>query len=169
MRNFCFVGIVLLLSFGSTFAQLQIGYVDSDAIMKNLPDVQDVQKRLDAIIQEWQEEITKLNRELLAQKADYENRKLIMSRSKQRETEKEIKALEEEITQYRQAKFGVDGELFKQQEELMKPLQNLVFNAIKDVAEDRDLDFVFDRSGDIMFLYAKDEYDITPFVLEQLK
>lgn len=169
MKKLLFIFIAVLFSHTLLFAQLQIGYVDSDAILKNLPDAQDAQKRLDALIQEWNDEIKKLEKELDVAKTEFENKKLIMSNSKQRETEKELEELEDNLSQYRQTKFGVNGELFKQQEELMKPIQNLVFNAIKDVAEERELDFVFDRSGDIMFLYAKEEYDITPFVLEQLK
>ena len=59
--------------------------------------------------------------------------------------------------------------MFQKQEELMKPVQNKVFNAIQDVAKDEDLDFVFDRSGGVMLLYAKEEYDITPKVMDKLK
>jgi len=169
MRKLWLIVFAVLFSCGSLFAQLQIGYVDSDSILKNLPDAQDAQKRLDALIQEWNDEIKKLEREIDQAKTEFENQKLIMSGSKQNETEREIQELEDNLSQYRQSKFGVNGDLFKQQEELMKPIQNLVFNAIKDVAEERELDFVFDRSGDIMFLYAKEEYDITPYVLEQLK
>jgi outer membrane protein len=100
---------------------------------------------------------------------DYEKRKLIMSEQKRAETEKELVRLEENISKFRQSKFGANGELFKNQEEIMKPIQNKIFNIIQEVAEEEDLDFVFDRSGDILFLYAKEEYDITNLVLEKLK
>ena len=92
-----------------------------------------------------------------------------MGNQKKAEVEKELVTLENEISEYRQTKFGVNGELFRNQEEIMKPIENKVFTAIKDVAEENDLDFVFDRSGDIIFLYAKEEYDITNQVLEKLK
>ncbi|MGE5353871.1 MAG: OmpH family outer membrane protein, partial [Acidobacteriota bacterium] len=69
----------------------------------------------------------------------------------------------------RQKKFGTNGELFQKQDELMKPIQNRVFDSIKKVAEEQDLDFVFDRSGDVLFLYAKEKYDITNLVLQKLK
>ena len=51
----------------------------------------------------------------------------------------------------------------------MKPLQNKIFNTIQDIAKEEDLDFVFDRSGDILFLYAKEKYDLTSKVLDKLK
>ena len=153
----------------SLSAQLKMGYVDSDAIMDQLPDAQDVQKKLDDMIQEWQEELNKLDRDWKNKYDDYEKRKLIMSDQKRAETEKELVSLEEQIEDFRQKKFGVNGELFNKQEELMKPVQNKVFNAITEVAEEMELDFVFDRSGDIIFLYAKDDYDITALVLERLQ
>ena len=111
----------------------------------------------------------KMDKELKSKTADFEQRKLIMSEQKRVEASKELTALENEIAKYRSQKFGVNGELFKSQEEVMKPVQNRVFTVIKEVAEDEELDFVFDRSGDILFLYAKEEYDITNAVLEKLK
>jgi len=151
------------------FAQPKIGYVDSDAIMKQLPDYQDTQKKLDAIIKEWQEELSKLEKDWKTKYDDYEKRKLILSEQKRVEIEKELVDLENQVSKYRQEKFGVRGELFQKQEELMKPLNNRVFNAIQEVAKENNYDFIFDRSGDIIFLYAKEEYDVTKLVLEKLK
>ncbi|MCX7875351.1 MAG: OmpH family outer membrane protein [Melioribacteraceae bacterium] len=151
------------------FAQPKIGYVDSDAIMKQLPDYQDTQKKLDAIIKEWQEELSKLEKDWKTKYDDYDKRKLILSEQKRVEIEKELVDLENQISKFRQDKFGVRGELFQKQEELMKPLNNRVFNAIQQVAKENDYDFIFDRSGDIIFLYAKEQFDVTNLVLEKLK
>ncbi|MBZ0181122.1 MAG: OmpH family outer membrane protein [Melioribacteraceae bacterium] len=161
--------VLFALSFLSINAQLKIGYIDSDTIMEQLPEAQDAQKKIDAQIQEWQEELNKLEREWKSMYDDYERRKLSMSDQRRAEVERELVAAEDKISAFRQEKFGVEGELFKKQEEVMKPVQNKVFNAIQEVAEEEELDFVFDRSGDIIFLYAKDEYDITNLVLEKLK
>lgn len=152
-----------------SYAQIKIGYVDSDAIMAKLPDAQDAQQQLDAMIQEWQNELNTLEKTWKDKYDDYEKRKLIMSDQTRAQTESELVKLEEKMNEYRQKKFGTNGELFQKQDELMKPIQNRVFNAIKEVAEDEELDFVFDRSGDILFLYAKEKYDITNLVLEKLK
>lgn len=150
-------------------AQLKIGYVDSDTIMDQLPDAQDAQKKLDDQIAEWQDELKKMQDAWKTKYDDYEKRKLTMSPQRRDETEKELMKLEAEITDFRQKKFGANGELFKKEEELMKPIQNRVFLAIEEVAKEEDLDFVFDRSGDILFLYAKEDYDITNLVLDKLK
>lgn len=170
MKQSIFKTFFLTLIFSTlSFAQLNIGYVDSEAIIKQLPDAQDAQKRIDTQIEEWQKEIRKMEDELRNAEADFERRKLLMGKQKRVETEKELKSLKEKIESFRNSKFGANGELFKKQEEFMKPIQNRIFNAIEEIALDKDLDFVFDRSGDLIFLYAKEEYDITGEVLAKLQ
>ena len=163
-----FVSIIIILPV-ICYGQLKIGYVDSNTILTELSDAQDAQKTIDALMQEWKDELQKMQSELDAKNADFEKRKLIMSDNKRLEVEGEITKLQTDITNYRQSKFGFQGELYSQQEEIMKPVQNKIFKAIETVAEDEELDYVFDRSGDILFLYAKEEYDITNVVLEKLK
>ena len=162
--------LILFAAFTQTLnAQLKLGYVDSDTIMKQLPDAQDAQKKLDATIKEWQEELSKMERDWKAKYDDYDKRKLILSEQKRVEIEKELVTMEDQVSKYRQDKFGVKGELFQKQEEFMKPIQNRIFTVIQQIAKDNDYDFIFDRSGDIMFLYAKEEFDLTKEVIEKLK
>ena len=169
MRKFLFVLFCLIVLSGSLSAQLNIGYVDSDTILKELPDAQDAQTKLNNIIKEWQDELNRLDKNFKIQQDEFEKRKLIMSDELKAQKQREIDKLEQEVEKYRQDKFGVNGELFKKQDEVMKPVQNKIFTAIKEVAEDESLDFVFDRSGNILFLYAKDKYDITNKVFAKLK
>ena len=150
-------------------AQLKIGYIDSDTIMDNLPDVQDARQKLDAIIRDWQTELRNLEAEHKKKKDDFDKRNLVMTDQTRTEAEKELAVLEKGISDFRDKKFGPKGELFQKQDELMKPLQNKIFNVIQEIAADEDFDYVFDRSGDIIFLYAKPEYDLTAKVLEQLQ
>ena len=168
MRKIIILSILLITS-SVSFAQLKIGYIDSDAIMNNLPDVLDARQKLDALIQEWQTELNKLEADWKAKYDDYEKRKLIMTDQTRAETEAALVQLETQIAQYREKKFGTNGELFQKQDELMKPVQNKIFGALKEIAEKDDYDFVFDRSGDIMILFAKEKYDLTAQVLEKLK
>jgi outer membrane protein len=161
--------LFVFLFAGFSFSQLKIGYVDSDAIMDNLPDAQDARQKLDQLIQEWQAELTKLENEWKQNFDEYEKRKLIMTDQTRAEMEQKLVQLEQKIAKFREEKFGTNGELFLKQEELMKPVQNRVFLAIEEIAKEEDYDFVFDRSGDIMLLFAKEEYDLTADVLERLK
>ncbi len=168
MKRYIFLALLLFIPAVSS-AQLKIGYVDSDTIMKNLPDAQDAQQKLDALIQEWQAELTKLEGDWKKKYDDYEKRKLIMTDQTRAELEQELIKLEQQIGEFREKKFGTNGELFQKQDELMKPVQNRVFIAIEEVANEEDFDFVFDRSGDVMLLFAKEEHDITARILEKLK
>lgn len=170
MKKILFILANLFLFFSfSSFAQLKIGYVDSDTIMDNLPDVQDARQKLDGLIRDWQNELKNMEADYKKKKDDFDKRNLIMTDQTRAEASKELSEMEKKISEFRDKKFGANGELFQKQDELMKPLQNKVFNVIQEIAADEDLDFVFDRSGDIMLLYAKSEYDLTPKVLERLK
>ena len=165
------ISLVIFLPLLSTIsrAQLKIGYVDSNTIMDNLPDAQDARQKIDALVQEWQNDLKEMESRLKIKKDDYEKRKLIMTEETSADSLAAIKKLEKEIADYRDKKFGANGELFQKEDELMKPLQNKIFNTIQDIAKEEDLDFVFDRSGDILFLYAKEKYDLTSKVLDKLK
>ena len=168
-KLFSYLVITFLFVATSLFAQLKIGYVDSGAVMDKLPDAKDAQQRIDTQISDWEKELKEMQKEWKDKYDDYERRKLIMGNQKKAEVEKELVTLEEKIDDFRQSKFGVNGELYKKQEEFMKPIQNQVFTAIEEVALEKELDFVFDRSGDLIFLYAKEEYDITSDVLNKLQ
>jgi outer membrane protein len=167
-KSFVVFTLLLLFLTGKGFSQSKIGYVDSDAIMDQLSDAQDARQQLDALIQEWQGELSKMESDWKTKYNDYEKRKLIMTDQTRIETESELTKMEQKITDYREKKFGTNGELFQKQDEFMKPVQNKVFTAIKKVADKEDYDFVFDRSGGVLMLYAKDKYDITSLVLKEL-
>jgi outer membrane protein len=166
-----FLSLVFIFSVFSCFsiAQLKIGYVDSNTIFDKLPDAQDARQKLDSYIRDWKSELAKMQSELAAKKDDFERRKLIMTDQTKKDMEADIQKLENNINDYRDKKFGTHGELFQKQDELMKPIQNKVFSVIKEIAQEQDLDFVFDRSSDVTLLYAKDKYDITPLVIDKLK
>ena len=170
MKKSLFLTLFVLFLFSqSNFAQLKVGYVDSEYLIKQLPDAQDIQSQLDNLIIEWKEELSKLEKEFQLSSKDYEGRKLILSEEKAKSLKKELDAKEKEIEKFREAKFGLNGELFRKQNELMNPIQNRIFKAIKEIAEEDDYDFIFDRSGDMMFLFAKEKYDLTSKVLEKIK
>ena len=166
-----FISFLIFFSLLSSIciAQLKIGYVDSDTILDNAPDMQEARQKLDEMIQEWQTEIRKMESELKAKQSDYDEKKLIMTAQTSQDALAEIAKLEKDIADYRVKKFGENGELFQKQNEIMKPIQNKIFTIIQQLATEEELDFVFDRSGDIIFLYAKPDYDLTAKVIEQLK
>jgi outer membrane protein len=169
MKSIMRISIFLALAVPSLLmSQAKIGYVTTDAIMKQLPDAQDAQKQLDQIVVDWQGELNKLQQDWQKKFDDYEKRKLIMTEQRRVDAEKEMRDLDQKIAEYRNKKFGQNGDLFMKQNELMKPVQDRVFKAIQDVALEDGFDYVFDKSGDILLMYANVKYDLTQKVLTKL-
>ena len=170
MKQLKYFLVASFLIFASnSFAQLKIAYVDSKAIMDNLPDAQDAKQKLNELIKEWQSELNKMQGDYNAKLQDFQKRKLIMTDQTRNDMQAELDKMQNDINVYREKKFGTNGEVFQKQDELMKPVQNKVFNVIQDIAKEEDYDYVLDKSGDVMILFAKDKYDITQTVLDRLK
>jgi outer membrane protein len=161
--------VLLLLIAIDVNAQMKIGYFNSEAIMKQLPDAQDAQKQLDQYVADWQQELNKMQDEWKKKFDDYDKRKLIMTEQRRADTERELRDMDQKIVDFRTQKFGQNGELFNKQNELMKPVQDRVFKAVQDVAREDGYDYVFDKSGDILLMYANEKYDLTQKIFAKLK
>lgn len=160
--------VAMMLLAGSATAQQKIGHVSTDAIMKQLPDAQDAQKQLDALVVEWQGELNKMQQDWQKKFDDYDQKKLIMTDARRAEAERDLRDLDQRIADYRSQKFGQSGELFQKQNDLMKPVQDRVFKAIQDVATEEGYDYVLDKSGEILMMYANEKHDLTTKVLQKL-
>ena len=160
---------VLMLCALQASAQVKIAYFNSEAIMKQLPDAQDAQKQLDQFVADWQLELNKMQDEWKKKFDEYDKRKLIMTEQRRADTERELREMDQKIVDYRTLKFGQNGDLFNKQNELMKPVQDRVFKAVQDVAREDGYDYVFDKSGDILLMYANEKYDLTQKVFAKLK
>lgn len=161
-----FFGIVMQTSLS---AQTKIGYINSQVIMEQLPEAQDAQKQLDGLTSEWQNELAKMQSDIQIKFEECDKRKLIMSDKRRAEVERELQDLDKKLVDYRQQKFGTNGELFTKQNELMKPIQEKIFKAVKDVADSEGYDYVVDRSSSTLLLYANNKHDLTQKVLEKLQ
>ena len=168
MKNFLMCMVSMMLLAGSATAQQKIGHVSTDAIMKQLPDAQDAQKQLDALVVEWQGELNKMQQDWQMKFDDYDQKKLIMTDARRAEAERDLRDLDQRIADYRSQKFGQSGELFQKQNDLMKPVQDRVFKAIQDVATEEGYDYVLDKSGEILMMYANEKHDLTTKVLQKL-
>jgi outer membrane protein len=166
MKRFLLL-FVLTLSL-PLFSQVKVGYVDSETIMKQLPEAQEAQRKIDALVQQWQAELQKMKDEWKSKYDEYERRKLILTDEARAQMERELSELDRKIAEFQMQKFGPDGELYRKQDELIKPVQSKIFNAIKEVALEEGFDFVFDKSGEILLLYANEKYDLTQKVLNKL-
>jgi outer membrane protein len=166
-----FVAVVLMGFFSATFgfAQMKIGHINSEAIMQALPEAQDAQKSLDKMVADWEAELTKLQGEWKKKYDDYDKRKLILTEQTRAQTERELREMDQAITDFRNKKFGQNGELFQKQNDVMKPIQNKIFKVLEDIAKEDNYDYVFDKSGEILLLYANDKHDLTEKVLKKMQ
>ncbi|MDX9760085.1 MAG: OmpH family outer membrane protein [Bacteroidota bacterium] len=167
-RIFALAALLLLAAMPAT-AQQKIAYVDIAAIMKDLPEAQEAQRMLDAQVDTWQQELQELEDEWQAKFNDYDKRKLILTDQGRAKAEKDLQELDARIMQYRDTKFGQDGELFKLEDQLMRPIQDLVFDQVKQLAVELGFDYVFDKSGGVMIIYAKEDYDLTKKAIDRIK
>ncbi len=169
MKKFSCVILLLVASVIPSSAQMKIGYINSEAIMQQLSEAQDAQKQLDAISTDWQAELTKMQTDLQHRFEDYDKKKLVMSDKRRAEVEKELQDLERKMVDFRTSKFGANGELFTKQNELMKPVQDKLFKAVKDVADEGGYDYVFDKSSTTLLMYSNEKNDLTSKVLVKLQ
>lgn len=163
-KTLCIVAFFISLPlFGQRFA-----YVDSEYILNLLPSYKSAQKELDFMSQEWEKEIEKRKEELEKLEKNLLTERLLLTEDVIEERENEISKKKTELTRFQLDKFGVNGELFKKRQELVKPIQDKVFEAIQKVAKDNALDFIFDKSGAVTMLYTNAKYDRSDEVLEEL-
>ncbi len=150
-------------------AQMKIGHITSETIMKTLPEAVDAQRTLDALVAQWENELKKMQDEWKKKFEDYDRRKLILTDQSRAEAERELRTLDQAITDFRNRKFGQNGELFQKQNEVMKPIQNKMFKVLEEIAKEDGYDYVFDRSGEILLLYANEKHDLTERVLSRMQ
>ncbi len=155
------------LAFTTAEAQ-KFAYVDTEFILEQLPSYRSAQKQIDEMSEKWQKEIDKMYADIDKMYKDYQAEKVILSGELQKKREEEIIAKEREVKKFQQDKFGYEGELFKKRQELIKPIQDQVYDAIQKIAKDDALDFIFDKSGDMVMLFTNSKYDKSGEVLAAL-
>lgn len=151
----------------ATWAQ-RLGYVDTKYILEQIPEYSQAQREIDRLSQKWSGEIEALQSEADALQQAFDAEKILLTEEMQQERLDAIKAKREEARNLRIKYFGPEGELFKKRAELVKPIQDQVYNAIKAVARRKRLDFVFDKTGSVTMLYADPEMDVSDDVLDEL-
>src|SRR3972149_4215902 len=147
MKKTIITAIVLSLGIlPAGLAQVKVGHVSTDAIMKQLPDAQDAQKQIDALVVEWQTEVNKMQQDWQRKFDDYEKRKLILTDQRRAEFERGVRELDQKMVDFRTRKFGQNGELFARLTDMMKPVQDHVLKARQDAGLVESNDYVFDKS-----------------------
>jgi outer membrane protein len=161
--------LVLFVSSDFVVAQNQrFAFIDTEYILSRIPEYDGVEQRLQQLSQSWRDEITDMEREIAQLKTDFEAREILFTPEIRQERQREIDNKERERERYIDSRFGPNGDFFRQQRELLEPIQRRVVEAVEKVATRDGFDFVLDRSGDYVFFYARRQWNISNEVLLEL-
>ena len=171
VRWFVIGMLICLVAFGSqALSQLKSGFVNSQTILNELPEAQEAQKKLNALIQTAQDTLEKMQKEFQAQYEDYQKKQAMMTDASKKEQEQKLVEADQQIKQFQQVKFGQTGEIAQQREKIFAPVREKIVKAIQSVAKEEKMVFVFDKTPEgSMVLYAEPTLDITYKVLDRLK
>jgi len=162
--------ILLFLTSTFIFAQrgIKIGYIDTEYILENLPEYNQISKRLEEKASDWKKEIEERSRKIDQKKESLKSERILLTSEMIEEIEEEILMDEEELSEYQQKRFGPRGDVIIQKQQLIQPIQDQIFNAIRELAKSRNYDFIFDKSADIVMLYSDKRYDVSDQILRTI-
>ena len=168
MKRKIIAAIIALITTTSFAYAQKFCYVDSDYILSQSPEYQKAQDQLNQLSLQWQKEVEGKYAEIDKLYKNFQQEQLLLTDDLRQKREAEIVEKEKEAKDFQKEKFGVDGELFKKRQELIKPIQDQVYNAVKEMAEKGGYAIVFDKASDITMLYTNPKYDKSDDVLEIL-
>ena len=166
-KTLMLMGVLFVLLSITATAQ-KIGYVDTEYILQNIPEYQDAQNEVEELSKQWQEDIEKQYADVDKMYKAYQADAVLLPEDLKRKREEEIVAAEREVKELQRKRFGAEGDLFKKREELIKPIQENIFNAIEGVASKKNSAFNFDKAGGPVIMFVDSKYDISDEVLEQI-
>jgi outer membrane protein len=168
MKRF-FGAFALLGLLAATPAQAQrLGYIDTEFIMGKMPEYAQAQTELNKLSDTWEKEIEVQQKDLDKMYRTYQAEEVVLTEPMKKKRQDELLKKEQEIKAYRTKQFGYEGQLFKKRQELNKPVQDKVFEAVEKMVKAKKLDIVFDKASEITMIYTNPTYDYTEFVLEEL-
>ena len=164
-----FLYLILLSGSLITAQKVQrIAYIDMEYILENVPEYLEAQNTLDSKVTKWRSTLDKLSRFIEKSKTDLANEREILTNDLILEKEDEITLKQEELRRLESLYFGPNGDMFLLRKQLVKPIQDQVYNSLEDIVLKRKYDFVFDKSSDLVMLYSNKKYDISDLVLNQI-
>ncbi len=148
---------------------VRIGYIDMEYVLESVPEYKEASIQLEGKVQRWKQDIDKKQKEIDQMKLNLANERVLLTKELIDEREEEIKIKEDEMLQYQQDRFGPNGDLMIQRRQLVQPIQDQVFNIVQEVAEAKKYDFIFDKSADVVMLFAAKRNDISDVVLKSIE
>ena len=169
MKRILIIAFLSLVALAPIAAQkFSVAYVDMQYILKNLPQYETANEQLNMISKRWQKDIDAAQNEAKILATNYQTEQIFLSADMKERREADILAKEQEVLELKRKYFGQDGEWYKKRESLLKPIQDEVYNAIQDIANEKRYDVVKDRSSEPSLIYMSSKLDISDQVLEKL-
>lgn len=142
--------------------------IDMEYILKNIPAYERAAEQLNQISKKWQSEVETLANEAETLYKNYQSEAVYLSEEQKTQKEQEIVDKEKEVVELKQKYFGPEGELFKKRESIIKPIQDEIYNAVKEVSENKGYSLVIDRASDMSIIFASPKIDISNEVLTKM-
>lgn len=162
------VFFVVLLGMGFHVLAQKFALVDMEYILKNIPAYERANEQLNQVSKKWQAEVEALTTEAQTLYKNYQSEAVFLSEEQKTKKEEAIVAKEKEAAELKKKYFGPEGELFKKRESLMSPIQDEIYNAVKDISEAKGYSLILDRASDAGIIFASPKIDISNEVLSKL-
>ncbi|OFX58849.1 MAG: hypothetical protein A2066_17405 [Bacteroidetes bacterium GWB2_41_8] len=167
MRKLFIIAVILLLGAATTYAQ-KFAYIDSEYILENIPSYKASQEQLDQLSAQYQKELESMHAEVEQMYKDFQSESVLLSDEMKRKREDVIITKEKEYKDLQRKYFGREGDLFKKRQGLIKPIQDDVFNAIQEIANEGNYAVIFDKANGITLIYTNPKFDLSDQVLAKL-
>jgi outer membrane protein len=167
MRFYLITGFFLI--FGLNFVNAQrFGYIDTDFILNKMPEYGKAQDEINQLSEAWEKEVQDMQKKIEGMYSAYQAEQVLLTDEMKKERTAAIQKKEAEMKEYQKKVFGFGGLFFLKKQELIKPIQDKVWDAVDKVAKQNNLAIVFDKAGELVMIYTDPRYDYTDFVLDEL-
>ena len=166
MKKFILMAVMLVASL-SMHAQ-KYALVDMEYILSHVPAYERANEQLNQVSKKWQAEVEALNTEASTMYKNYQNEVVFLSKEQKTAKQEEIMKKEKEASDLKRKYFGPEGELFKKRESLMSPIQEEIYNVVKEISEQRGYSLVLDRASDSAIIFGSPKIDISNEILQKL-
>ena len=162
------LGIALILASFSFVSAQKYAYVDTDYILDNIPEYGDAKTTLDELSAKWQKEIEVKFSEIDKLYKSFQAESVLLPEDVKRKKEDDIVKKEKNVKDIQKQRFGKEGDLFKKRQELVKPIQEKIYNAIEQIAADEGYAVIFDKAGSLSMIYTNPKFDISEEILNKM-
>jgi outer membrane protein len=160
---------IFFIIFGLNFGYAQrFGYIDTDFILNKMPEYKKAQDEINQLSGLWEKEIQEMAKNVEAMYAALKAEEVLLTAEMRKERTEAIQKKEADLKEYQKKVFGFGGLLFLKKQELIKPVQDKVWEAVEKVAKKNNLAIIFDKAGELVMIYTDPRYDYTDFVLDEL-